>query len=134
MEANGEFVLSIATARPGVLVNALRINPTTLGVSMSKDILQSYRRQTGRANNKHSDKNQCLSFTSERIEKSGTGLNTDGKDKKHQTEVPQSLGMITPKCPKSKAMKITADTSSDKPFILILPSIKPNATIRKSEK
>ena len=29
---------------------------------------------------------------------------------------------------------VTADTSSDKPFILILPSIKPNATIRKSEK
>lgn len=36
MEANGEFVLSIATARPGVLVNAPAINPTTLGVSMSK--------------------------------------------------------------------------------------------------
>ena len=36
MEANGEFVLSIATARPGVLVNAPAINPTTLDVSMSK--------------------------------------------------------------------------------------------------
>ena len=43
MEANGEFVLSIATARPGVLVNAPAINPTTLGVSMSK--ADVYKRQ-----------------------------------------------------------------------------------------
>ena len=35
MDANGEFVLSIATANPGVLVKAPAINPTTLGVSIS---------------------------------------------------------------------------------------------------
>ena len=56
------------------------------------------------------------------------------KIKSTRPKFPNSLGMITPKCPKSKAMKITADSSSYKPFILILPSIKPNATIRKSEK
>jgi hypothetical protein len=47
---------------------------------------------------------------------------------------PSSLGIITPKCPKRRAMKITADTSSDSPLILILPNMKPNATIRKREK
>ena len=36
MDANGEFVLSIATAKPGVLVNAPAIRPTILGVSISK--------------------------------------------------------------------------------------------------
>ena len=46
------------------------------------------------------------------------------KIKSTKPKFPNSLGMITPKCPKSKAMKITADTSSDKPFILILPSNK----------
>ena len=35
MDANGEFVLSIATASPGVLVSAPAISPTTLGVSIS---------------------------------------------------------------------------------------------------
>ena len=39
MDANGEFVLSMATASPGVLVSAPAIKPTTLGVSMSKRYL-----------------------------------------------------------------------------------------------
>ena len=47
---------------------------------------------------------------------------------------PSSLGIITPKCPKSRAMKITAETSSDNPLILILPNMKPKATMRKSAK
>ena len=36
MEANGDWVLSMATAKPGVLVKAPAIRPTILGVSMSK--------------------------------------------------------------------------------------------------
>ena len=39
MDANGEFVLSMATASPGVLVSAPAIKPTTLGVSMPKRYL-----------------------------------------------------------------------------------------------
>ncbi len=39
MDANGEFVLSMATASPGVLVSAPAIKPTTLGVSMSNRYL-----------------------------------------------------------------------------------------------
>jgi hypothetical protein len=56
------------------------------------------------------------------------------KMKSTKPKFPNSLGMITPKCPKRRAMKITADTSRDNPLILILPSINPNATIRKREK
>ena len=42
MDANGEFVLSMATASPGVLVSAPAIRPTTLGVSMSNvDCIES---------------------------------------------------------------------------------------------
>jgi len=33
--------------------------------------------------NKHSNENQRLSFTTKRVEESGTGLNTDGKNKKY---------------------------------------------------
>ena len=36
MEAADDCVLSIATAKPGVLVNAPAISPTKLGVSMPK--------------------------------------------------------------------------------------------------
>ena len=36
MDASGDCVLSIATAKPGVLVKAPAISPTTLGVSIPK--------------------------------------------------------------------------------------------------
>ena len=49
-------------------------------------------------------------------------------------KLPSSLGMMTPKCPNSRAMKITADTSSDNPLILILPNMKPRATMRNRAK
>ena len=52
-----------------------------------KCVLQPDCSQAGRTNNKHSNKNERLSFTTERIEKSGTGLDADGEDEEHQTEV-----------------------------------------------
>ena len=68
------------------------------------------------------------------MEETRTGLNANRKDKQHQPEVPSSFGMDTPQCPKARAMKITADTSSDRPITLIRPSIKPKATIKKIAK
>ena len=47
---------------------------------------------------------------------------------------PKALGMVTPKCPNSKAMKITADTSSERPLILIRPRINPSEMIRNKAK
>ena len=41
MEEDEEPVASIAAAKPGVLVNAPAINPTTLGVSMSNKYLEA---------------------------------------------------------------------------------------------
>ena len=56
------------------------------------------------------------------------------KIKRTSPKLPSSLGMNTPKCPKSKAMKITADTSRESPLTLMRPNIKPSATIRNNEK
>jgi hypothetical protein len=56
------------------------------------------------------------------------------KMKSTSPKFPNSLGMMTPKCPNSRAMKMTAETSSESPLILILPNMKPKATIRKSAK
>ena len=54
--------------------------------------------------------------------------------KRTRPKLPKSFGINTPKWPKSKAMKITADTSSDTPLILILPNMKPKATMVKRAK
>lgn len=88
MEAKGEFVLSIATASPGVLVNAPAISQAHhTGRIYVKRIFQSHCRQSGRQNNEYGQDNQCLSLTPERIEKSRACLYTNRKDKQHQTEV-----------------------------------------------
>ena len=50
-------------------------------------VLQPDCGQAGRTNNKHSNKNERLSFTTERIEESGPRLNTDGEYEEHQTKV-----------------------------------------------
>ena len=47
---------------------------------------------------------------------------------------PNSLGITTPKWPKARATNITAEMSSDSPFILTLPSRKPSAIITNSAK
>lgn len=54
--------------------------------------------------------------------------------KSTKPKFPNSLGMITPKWPNSKAMNITADTSRDSPLIFMRPNINPRATIRKRAK
>ena len=114
MEAKGEFVLSIATASPGVLVNAPAIRPTTLGVSMSN----AYFSPTA-----VSPADRIMSTV--RIISVFPLLLKESKN-----PGPACIPIVK----NNNAMKITADTSSDSPLILILPNIKPNATMRKSEK
>lgn len=73
MDANGEWVLSIATANPGVLVKAPgNQSDYTRRINIER-ILQTYCREAGRTDNKHSNENQRLSFTTKRVEESGTG-------------------------------------------------------------
>ena len=134
MEAKGELVLSIATASPGVLVSAPAIKPTTLGVSMSK----AYFSPTAvRLADRMMSTVRIISVFPLLLKESknpGPACIPIVKMKSTRPKFPNSLGMITPKCPNSNAMKITADTSSDSPLILILPNMKPSATMRKSEK
>ena len=87
MDARGELVLSMATAKPGVLVSAPAIRPTTLGVSISNAYFSPTAVRQAEQNNKHSDENKRLSFATERIEESGPCLNTDGKNEEHQAEI-----------------------------------------------
>ena len=134
MDASGEWVLSMATASPGVLVRAPAMRPTTLGGVYVEGVLQSYGCEGGGADDEQGDDDKRLALAPEGVEKSGTGLDADGEDEEHQPKFPNSLGMMTPKCPNSRAMKMTAETSSESPLILILPNMKPKATIRKSAK
>jgi len=85
MEAKGEFVLSIATARSTGQCPRYQAHHT--GRIYVKRIFQSHCRQSGRQNNEYGQDNQCLSLTPERIEKSRACLYTNRKDKQHQTEV-----------------------------------------------
>ena len=91
MEANGDWVLSMATAKPGVLVKAPAIRPTILGVSMSKKIFHSDPCQAGRSHNQQCNQNQGFSLAPERMEETRTGLNANRKDKQHQPEGSQFL-------------------------------------------
>ena len=68
-------------------------------------ILQSHRRETGGTNDKHSNENQRLPLTTERIEESGSCLNTDSKNKKYQTEISNSFGNDDAKVPEKKCDK-----------------------------
>ena len=134
MEAKGEFVLSIATASPGVLVNAPAIRPTTLGVSMSNAYFSPTAVSPA---DRIMSTVRIISVFPLLLKESknpGPACIPIAKINNTRPKFPNSLGIITPKCPNNNAMKITADTSSDSPLILILPNIKPNATMRKSEK
>ena len=56
------------------------------------------------------------------------------EEEENNPKLPNSLGILTPQWPKARAMKITAETSSDSPAILMRPNMNPKATIRKTEK
>mgnify|MGYP000329176286 CR=1 FL=1 len=99
-----------------------------------KKIFHSAPCQAGRSHYQQRNQNQGFSLAPERMEETRTGLNANRKDKQHQPEDSQFLWNGYPQCPKARAMKITADTSSDRPITLIRPSIKPKATIKKIAK
>ena len=92
MDASGEWVLSMATASPGVLVSAPAMSPTTLGVSMSKGIFQPRCREGGGADNEQGDDDEGLPFAPEGVEELGSRLYADGEDEQYESEVTQLLG------------------------------------------
>ena len=134
MEAKGECVLSIATAKPGVLVNAPAIRPTTLGVSMSNAYFSPTAVRQAEQMISIVMRINVFPLLRKESKNPGHAWIPIVKIKSTKPKFPNSLGMMTPKCPKRSAIKITADTSRDNPLILTLPSINPNATIRKREK
>ncbi len=71
MDANGEWVLSIATANPGVLVkSSCNQSDYTRRINIER-ILRTYCREAGRTDNKHSNENQRLSFTTKESKNPG---------------------------------------------------------------
>ena len=134
MDASGEWVLSMATASPGVLVRAPAISPTTLGVSMSKAYFSPIAVKEAEQIISRVMIMSVFPLLRKESKKPGPACMPMVNMNSTSPKFPSSLGIITPKCPKSRAMKITAETSSDNPLILILPSMKPNATIRKRAK
>ena len=134
MDADGEWVLSMATARPGVLVSAPAIRPTALGVSMSKAYFSPTAVKAAELIISRVMMISVLPLLRKESKNPGPAWIPMVKMNSTNPKLPNSLGMITPKCPNSKAIKITAETSRDNPLILILPNMKPNATIRKRAK
>ena len=134
MEANGDCVLSIATASPGVLDNAPAISPTILGVSTSKRYLHATPVRQADKTNTNVTSSRLFPLLRNEWKKPGPACMPMVKINKTSPKLPSSFGMTTPQCPKASAINITADTSSDNPAIRTRPSIKPNATIRNTEK
>ena len=93
-------------------------------------IFQSRCRKGGGADNEQGDDDEGLPLLRKESKKPGPACMPMVKMNSTSPKLPSSLGMMTPKCPNSRAMKITADTSSDNPLILILPNMKPRATMR----
>jgi hypothetical protein len=52
-----------------------------------ESVLQSYGCEGGRTDDEQGDDDKCLALAPEGVEESGTGLDTDGEDKQHQSEV-----------------------------------------------
>ena len=124
----------MATASPGVLVNAPAINPTTLGVSIPKAYFNPTAVNEAEATINIVIRINVLPFVRKESKKPGPAWIPMVKMNNTNPKLPNSLGIETPKCPKSKAMKITADTSRETPRILIRPSINPKATMRNKAK
>ena len=79
MEAEEDWVVSIATAKPGVLVSAPAISPTMLGVSIPKAYLNI---KPVKLAEPTINKVRIISVfpSTGKNRKSRTGLYTDGKD------------------------------------------------------
>ena len=134
MEASGDCVLSMATANPGVLVSAPAISPTRLGVSMSKKYFSPTPVRQAEATISKVIRISVFPLLRNELKKPGPAWIPMVKINNTSPKFPSSLGIDTPQWPNASAMKMTADTSSESPAILIRPSIKPKATIRKIEK
>ena len=124
----------MATAKPGVLVSAPATSPTTLGVSMPNAYFNPTAVRQAELMISMVIMISVFPLLRKESKNPGPAWIPMVKIKSTNPKFPSYLGIITPKCPKRRAMKITADTSSDSPLILILPNMKPNATIRKREK
>ena len=134
MEARGDCVLSMATARPGVLVSAPATRPTMLGVSMPQAYFRPTAVSAAEPTMSNVSRISVLPLLRNESKKPGPAWMPMVKMNNTRPKLPNSLGMTTPKCPKSNAMNITAETSSDKPLIFIRPSMKPKATMRNRAK
>ena len=124
----------MATARPGVLVRAPAIRPTMLGVSMPKAYLKMIPVMLAEPTMRSARMMSVFPFERKESKKPGPAWIPMVKIKSTRPISPKALGMVTPKCPNSKAMKMTADTSSDRPLILIRPRINPSEMIRNKAK
>ena len=124
----------MATASPGVLVRAPAISPTTLGVSMSKAYFSPTAVRAAEQMMSRVMMISVLPLLRKESKNPGPAWMPMVKMKSTSPKFPNSLGMMTPKCPNSRAMKMTAETSSESPLILILHNMKPKATMRKSAK
>ena len=134
MDAAEEPVASIAAANPGVLVNAPAIKPAISSVGMPKAYMSPMPVRQADTTIKRVTRIKVFPLLRKESKKPGPAWIPIVKIKSTSPKLPNSLGITTPKCPKSKAMKITAETSSEMPRILIFPNTKPNATIRNKAK
>ncbi len=97
MEAEEDWVVSIATAKPGVLVSAPAISPTMLGVSIPKAYLNI---KPVKQAEPTINKVRIISvFPFDRKESKNPGPACIPMVKMNNTKpkLPSSLGMITPK-------------------------------------
>jgi len=134
MEAEEECVLSIATARPGVLVSAPAISPTRLGVSIPTTYLSIKPVRLADPTIRIVSMINVFPFERKESKNPGPACMPMVKMNNTKPKFPSSLGMITPKCPNRRAIKITADTSRERPLICILPNMNPKAIIRNKAK
>ena len=78
MDASGEWVLSMATASPGVLVRAPAISYHARRINV-ESIFQPYCRQRGGTDYQQGNDYECFPFAPERVEETGTCLYADGE-------------------------------------------------------
>ena len=124
----------MATANPGVLVKAPAISPTRLGVSMPKAYFSPRPVRQADATIRIVIRINVFPLLRKESKNPGPAWMPMVKIKSTSPKFPSAFGIETPQWPKAKAIKITADTSNDKPITFTRPSIKPKATIKNTEK
>ena len=97
MEEDEEPVASIAAAKPGVLVNAPAINPTTLGVSMSNKYLEAIPVSAAVATINNVIIASTFPFALKEVKNPGPACIPIVKINSTSPKFPSSFGIITPK-------------------------------------